>query len=351
MHASLATFLLLGLNLLAVQLPASDPAEAAWAAAMALKQRSSHEEAAASFAKFKVDFPGSPRAVACTVEEGVCWFAAGRAVQVFHQTTAAAQERFDRALGLFRSVASEHAQAPEAPRAFYMQGSTHLFSGELQAAELDYSTVIEKYAADRTYFGKALDQRALVRRHLLLVQPAILDLRRWIKEVAEPPAMLAKMNGQLARALMLDRPAPAYQGDVWFNGDPVPLESQAGNLLALYFFATWCTNCEAELPYLQELERRYGPQGLRVLGVVNREKEQTPEIVRAYLAEKHISFSVLQDGGATSQKYRVGTIPMLALIDRRGVLRWCDNPSVLPKATLERLVNEGSSLGDKGGAK
>lgn len=40
-----------------------------------------------------------------------------------------------------------------------------------------------------------------------------------------------------------------------------------GNVVLVSFFATWCFPCVAELPTLQALQRDYGPQGFRMVGV------------------------------------------------------------------------------------
>ncbi len=320
---------------------ARDAEDDAWKAAAALKARGANLEAAAAFEKIGRDFPQSPKALLSSVEAGVCWFTAGRSAQILQRMTPEALARFDKSMSLLRKVTSEHPSAPEASRACYVQGSVHLFSGDLEAAETDYSNVLEKFPGDRVYFGKALDQRANVRRHLLRTQDAVADLGRWIKEIGAPPDMLAKMKTQLARAQMLDKPAPAYKGELWYSGDPLPLEAQLGAVVAIYFFATWCPNCEKELPFVLDLQRRYEPLGVRFVGVINKSKGQTPDVVRAHLVEKRIPFTVMQDNGGTSNTYKVETIPMLALVDRFGNLRWIDNPSSLAESTLERIVNEG----------
>jgi len=336
------------LALCAVQTPPPAPApappptadEAAFTAALALKQRAQHLEAAAAFAKLRADYPQSPRVLASIVEEGVCWFSAGRELQPLHRTTPEAQQKFDKALALFQSVTRDHATAREASRACYMQGSTHFFEIQYELADADFTNVLDKFAMDKNYVGKALLQRAMVRRQLLRSKDAAADLQRWMKEFASPPDMLLKVNSELARAQMLDKPAPAYKAETWFNGEPAPLESQAGNLVALYFFATWCTNCAEERPFVLDLERRFAPRGVCFIGVADHEQGQTPEVIRQHLLENRIPFRVFQDDHTTSNAYKIDGIPMLALIDRTGKLRWCDKASILSDWTLEKLLNE-----------
>ena len=145
----------------------------------------------------------------------------------------------------------------------------------------------------------------------------------------------------ISKAALLDKPAPIYRAESWFNGEPAPLELQSGSVVALYFFATWCPNCAAELPFVLDLEQRIAPRGVRFIGIVDHSQCQTPEVVKQYLATKQIAFSVLQDNGEAAAMYKATTIPMLVLIDRSGNLRWCDKPSVLADWTIENLVNEG----------
>ena len=334
------------ISLLIAQVPLAGE-DAAWNAAMARKQKSADLEAAAGFAKFNADFPQSNHALMSAVEEGVCWFSAGRGAQVLNRNTPESKQRFDKAFALFQGVTKDHPSAPEAARACYMQGSVHFFQGQLELADADFSGVFDKFSIDKNYVGKSLLQRAMVRRGLMRSKEAIVDLQRWVKEVGAPPEQLTRTSAELERALLLDKQAPVYGAESWFNGEPAPLELQSGNVVALYFFATWCPNCAAELPFVLDLEKRFAPLGVRFIGVTDHSSPggtvpaQTPESIRKHLAEHHIGFSVFQDNGQTSVVYKVTTIPMLALIDRGGVLRWCDKPSTVADWTIEKLLSEG----------
>lgn len=313
----------------------------AWKAAMALKQKAAYPEAAAAFAQFTLAFPQSAKAITGVLEEGVCWLSAGRGAQVLHRATPQAQAHFDKALARFQSVSQQHPSAPEAPRAWYLQGSVHAVQGKLALAEANFSMLLDTPTTDKVYLGKALGQRAAVRRSLLRPKDAIADLQRWIKEVGAPADQLEATRTELARALLFEQPAPIYTPETWISGEPAPLESQAGNLVALFFFASWCPNCGEELPFVREMDRRFGPLGVRFIGVTDHGQGQTADAVRTYVAQRQIPFSVFQDNGATSIAYKATAIPMLALIDRSGRLRWVDKPALLTDATIEQLLREG----------
>lgn len=51
------------------------------------------------------------------------------------------------------------------------------------------------------------------------------------------------------------------------DGDTINLKAYRGKVVLLNFWATWCTPCRMEIPGLENLQRKYGSQGLRVVGM------------------------------------------------------------------------------------
>jgi thiol-disulfide isomerase/thioredoxin len=47
----------------------------------------------------------------------------------------------------------------------------------------------------------------------------------------------------------------------------VHLSDFRGKAVLLNFWATWCQPCKIEMPWFEQLQRQYGPQGLQVIGV------------------------------------------------------------------------------------
>lgn len=316
----------------------------AWDKADALKKRAAYADAAAAWEAFPTAFPQSPRAAQALVEAGVCWFSAGRAAQQLHRNTPQSRVSFDRGLALFDRVVKEHPKEPIASRARHMRGSTHLFSGELEQAETAYTSVLEEFAFDRSYVDKALEYRAMTRRHLLKNELAIADMERWLKDFATP-AKLETMKSELSIARLLDKPAPPYKPERWISGQPSPIELLGGQVVALYFWATWCPNCAKEEPFILDLERRYAPQGLVLIGVTDHQKNQTPDVILKHVTERKYGFPVYQDNGGSAVAYKALAIPHLVLIDRHGKVRWADNPAELSDWTVERLLTEDDAAG------
>src|SRR5215510_4970316 len=51
------------------------------------------------------------------------------------------------------------------------------------------------------------------------------------------------------------------------NGHVVRLSDYQGKVVLINFWATWCTQCRAEMPYLVRLHREYCKQDLQIIGI------------------------------------------------------------------------------------
>jgi len=327
----------------APQAPAPDPEQAAFDAAFALKKRQKPAEAAVAFEEIVRRYPQSPRIGEAIVESGVGWFAAAREKLVLNRATEASDQAFAKAMKIFVDLVHDRPADPSAGRAQYMIGSTHFFLGDLAAAEADYAAVMTKFPNDSKYAPKALERRSAMRRHLLENDLALADLQLYVKEHPKGED-LEGVQKYLQFASMFDKPAPVLRVEAWVQGGPVDLEKQKGKVVGVYFFATWCEKCEKQRTFLLDLERRYAPAGLVLVGVVNHGQKQTVESVKPWLVQNDIKFPVLMDSNqATAGSFREATIPDLVLIDKTGKVRWHDNPSQLWDFTLETLLAEDPS--------
>jgi thiol-disulfide isomerase/thioredoxin len=50
-------------------------------------------------------------------------------------------------------------------------------------------------------------------------------------------------------------------------GKDVSLSQYKGNVVLVNFWATWCDPCREEIPWLIDMQQKYGPKGFTVLGV------------------------------------------------------------------------------------
>lgn len=113
------------------------------------------------------------------------------------------------------------------------------------------------------------------------------------------------------------RPAPAFnlQG---LDGQPVALDSYKGKAVLVNYWATWCPPCQAETPWLTELQKQYGPRGLQVVGI-SMDDPGSEATVRGFLQKKGVNYPVAMGNEDLAGKYgSIDTLPVSFLIDRQG---------------------------------
>ena len=100
------------------------------------------------------------------------------------------------------------------------------------------------------------------------------------------------------------------------GGDTLSLSDLRGDVVLLYFWATWCSVCREGMPFIESLHSRFKDDGLKIIGVNVRE---SAEAVNAFMRENGFTFpSVLDGDGRLGTAYGVQAIPTNFLIDREG---------------------------------
>ena len=107
----------------------------------------------------------------------------------------------------------------------------------------------------------------------------------------------------------------------------VSLDQYKGQIVILDFWATWCGPCKISMPVLDELKEQYS--GKLVLLAVN--QREPANIVREYVLRENLGSRVLLDeDGATGDKYGVFGIPTVVLIDQNGKVRYMIDKGIFP---------------------
>jgi thiol-disulfide isomerase/thioredoxin len=113
------------------------------------------------------------------------------------------------------------------------------------------------------------------------------------------------------------------RGGAWtmLDGRRVGLEDFRGEVVVLDFYATYCPPCREEIPHLVALQKRYGPQGLKVIGLnVGGQEDQAK--VPAYVRELGIQYQLANPDEETVDMFLAGntSIPQTFVFDRQGQL-------------------------------
>lgn len=119
--------------------------------------------------------------------------------------------------------------------------------------------------------------------------------------------------------------APELAPGRWIQGPEVSIAWSRGAVLLVEFWESTCVNCLRTLPYVKAWHERYSGRGLVVVGVHTPEFELTadPRVVEEAVRAEGIAYPVLLDeGGATWQRFANHYWPCRYLIDARGYLRY-----------------------------
>ena len=66
------------------------------------------------------------------------------------------------------------------------------------------------------------------------------------------------------------------------DGNTVKLSNFKGKVILLDFWATWCKPCQAAMPFLVSLHKKYGDKGFVLIGV-NVDRRKGPDKVQKFL--------------------------------------------------------------------
>jgi len=123
------------------------------------------------------------------------------------------------------------------------------------------------------------------------------------------------------------RPAPQFtQQDpaAWINSPPLKLQDLRGKVVLLDIWTFDCWNCYRSFPWLNALEKKFGPRGLQVIGIHSPEfeHEKSRPRVEAKMAGFKLHHPVMMDNDfgywrALGNRFW----PTYYLIDKQGRLR------------------------------
>ena len=98
----------------------------------------------------------------------------------------------------------------------------------------------------------------------------------------------------------------------------VSLQKYRNQVVYIDFWASWCTPCKHSFPWLNQMQERYGEDGLKVIAInVDKEKANAAK----FLERVPATFDIAYDPeGEVADLYSLKVMPSSYLIDRDGNL-------------------------------
>ena len=113
----------------------------------------------------------------------------------------------------------------------------------------------------------------------------------------------------------------AEYGWTLLDGRRVKMQDYAGRVVVLDFWATYCPPCREEIPHLIDLQRRYGAQGLDIVGLNVGGPDDRPK-VSGFVRDYRIQYTLAYPDPELVNLYlgNNDTIPQTLVFDRKGQL-------------------------------
>jgi peroxiredoxin len=138
------------------------------------------------------------------------------------------------------------------------------------------------------------------------------DCMRWLQSILK-----TRTGGRPMAALTAGTKAPDFELKA-IDGERFVLSQElARGPVVLAFFKASCPTCQYAFPFLERLERAYGRQGVRMIGVSQNDPKQTA----AFTKEFGVNFPVLLDDTETcpvSNAYGLTNVPTVFGIAQGG---------------------------------
>jgi peroxiredoxin len=100
------------------------------------------------------------------------------------------------------------------------------------------------------------------------------------------------------------------------KGQEHRLSEYKGKGVFLNFWGTWCKPCEKEMPFMNELYKKYEKKGVEILAVNVGESKY---LVNQFVNKYDLKFPILDDHGKEVQNaYGIDPLPATYLIDPNG---------------------------------
>ncbi|HEX3940881.1 MAG TPA: TlpA disulfide reductase family protein [Acidobacteriaceae bacterium] len=131
------------------------------------------------------------------------------------------------------------------------------------------------------------------------------------------------------------------------EGKKVSLADYRGKAVLINFWATWCTPCKIEMPWLIALHNQYAHEGFEILGVSEDDSSVTRAQIAKFGQQQGINYPLLVGTDAVSRKYGdVEFLPTSYFVGRDGKVV-SESAGLVAKDQIEADIKKALAAGGK----
>jgi thiol-disulfide isomerase/thioredoxin len=190
------------------------------------------------------------------------------------------------------------------------------------------SALVQSEGAPAVFQGESSIMKSPLIR--LLIVGSLLTLG-WLGCAPPPPSETDETTAEAEKTA-----APAFTLATP-DGTSVSLSDSAGKIRLVDFWATWCAPCRDEIPFLNELQAKYGSQGFEIIAIAD--ADEPADIVSEFMVEHEVKYINLLGSDDVATAYGVFGLPAAYLIDAEGnVVKSFLGPK--PEGILKRQIED-----------
>ncbi|AFM08137.2 TlpA family protein disulfide reductase [Corynebacterium pseudotuberculosis] len=154
------------------------------------------------------------------------------------------------------------------------------------------------------------------KKRVIILLAAIVVVLGAIYMVQKPQEDTVTVDNTSGKTIRLGEEAPNFKA-LDIKGHPFDLAALKGKPIWIVFNATWCSNCRAEIPEIQELAKE---DSIAVVSIYLNEKSTQ---VRQYAEKLGLTYTQIPDArGTISASYGVSAVPSHVVIDEHFKVKW-----------------------------
>ena len=137
--------------------------------------------------------------------------------------------------------------------------------------------------------------------------------------------------------------APDFSLKNLADGKDIRLSSLRGKAVLVNFWATWCEPCKVEMPSLVDMQKKYGPQGLQIVGVAMDDADDKE--ISTFAHKMGVNYMVLRGTEKVGELYGgIEHLPMTYYLDRSGKVV-DETEGMAGEATFENAIKRALAQG------